>query len=112
MVYSGYTKQRILSLFWQGLKISAIVECLVLEDDIKTTKQGVPQFLKRYNSIARQPGSGSPPKLSLTNQKIIEDAMQEDDETTATQLQAKLADYGVYVSLATIIRSRADQCSH
>ena len=110
MVYSGYTKQRILSLFWQGLKISAIVECLVLEDDIKTTKQGVRQLLKRYrrySSIARQPGSGSPPKLSLTNQKIIEDAMQEDDETTATQLQAKLADCDVYVSLATIIRSRA-----
>ena len=32
--------------------------------------------------------------------------MEEDDETTATQLQAKLADFGVYVSLATILRNR------
>lgn len=32
--------------------------------------------------------------------------MEEDDETTATQLQAKLADHGVYVSLATILRNR------
>ena len=32
--------------------------------------------------------------------------MREDDETTATQLQAKLADYGMYVSLATILQNR------
>jgi len=30
----------------------------------------------------------------------------EDDETTATQLQAKLASHEIYVSLATILRSR------
>ena len=32
--------------------------------------------------------------------------MQEDDETTATQLQAKLAARGCYVSLTTILRNR------
>ena len=32
--------------------------------------------------------------------------MQEDDETSATQLLAKLASLGVYVSLTTIVRSR------
>ena len=32
--------------------------------------------------------------------------MENDDETTATQLQAKLADHGVYVSLTTILRNR------
>ena len=32
--------------------------------------------------------------------------MEEDDETTATQLQAKLASHGVYMSLATILRNR------
>ena len=32
--------------------------------------------------------------------------MREDDKTTATQLQAKLADYGIYVSLVTILRNR------
>ena len=32
--------------------------------------------------------------------------MQEDDETSATQLLAKLASLGVYVSLATIVRNR------
>lgn len=109
MVYSEYTKLRVLSLFWQGLKITEIVECLVLEDEILVSKQGVRQFLKRYShsgTIARKPGSGLPPKLSPAIQKLIEEAMRNDDETTATQLQAILANHGVYVSLATIVRNR------
>jgi len=56
--------------------------------------------------IARKPGSGLPAKLSPAVQQIIEDAMREDDETTATQLQAKLTSHEIYVSLATILRSR------
>ena len=109
MVFSDYTKQRILCLHWKGYKVSTIVEYLVLEDGIKVSKQGVRQFLKRYDNygtIARKPGSGQPPKLSPAIQQIIDDTMREDDETTATQLQAKLASYDIYVSLATILRSR------
>ena len=109
MVLSDYTKLRILSLHWQGYKISAIVECLVLEDNITIFKQGVRQFLKRYKdrgTIARKPGSGMASRLSPAHQQIIMQAMEEDDETTATQLQEKLASHGVYVSLATILRNR------
>ena len=109
MVYSDYAKQRILSLYWRGYKVSQIVEYLVLEDNIKSTKQGVRLFLKRYSmfkTIARKPGSGLPPKLTPSLQKLIEEAMQRDDETTATQLQAMLAAKGIYVSLSTIVRNR------
>ena len=45
-------------------------------------------------------------KLSPAIQQITESAMQEDDETTAIQLQSRLATCGIYVSLATILRSR------
>lgn len=110
MVFSEYTKLRILGLHWKGLKVSEIVECLVLEDEILVSKQGVRQFLKRYaksGTITRKEGSGMPPKLSADIQKLIEDTMQSDDETTATQLQAILADRRVYVSLATIVRNRS-----
>ena len=96
--FSDYTKQRILSLHWKGLKISLIVEYLVLEDGIGVSKQGTRQFLKRYHhykTIARKPGSGLPPRLSPAVQQLIEVAMREDDETTATQLQALLARYQV-----------------
>ena len=34
--------------------------------------------------------------------------MREDDETTATQIQAVLARYHIYVSLATIVRNRRE----
>lgn len=82
-----------------------------MEDGIQSTKQGVRQFLKRfkiYKSIARKPGSGLPPKLSPDLQKLIEDTMKNDDETTATQLQALLASKSIYVSLATIVRNRLE----
>ena len=111
MVFSDFTKQRILSLAWKGYTISGIVECLVLEEEIRVSKQGVRQFLKRfalYKTIARKPGSGLPPKLSPNVQLLIEEAMRQDDETTATQLQAKLASQYIYVSLATIVRSRLE----
>ena len=109
MVLSVYAKQRILSMYWQGCTVTEVVEILVLEDGIRVSKQGVRDFLKRYNqygTIARKPGSGSCPKLSTEVLQIIERAMRDDDETTATQLQAILAEKDVYVSLTTIIRNR------
>lgn len=109
MVMSEYTKLRVLSLHWRGLKVSAIAECLVLEDHIRVSKQGIRLFLKRYaitKTITRKPGSGYTVKLSREIQRLIDTAMHEDDETTATQLQARLAAHGVHVSLATIVRNR------
>ena len=79
------------------------IQCLVLEDGIVVSKQGICLFLKRYSqcgTIARKPGSGFPPKILPTFSLIVEQAMHEDDETTATQLQVKLAAHGVYVCLA------------
>ena len=50
MVLSDYSKLRILSLHWKGYTVSNVVGCLVLEDGIKASKQGVRQFLKRYHN--------------------------------------------------------------
>ena len=89
--------------------MSTIVDHLVLEDGIRVSKQGVHQFLKCYGNrgtIARKPGSGLPGKLSPSIQQITELAMHQDDEPTATQLQFKLATYGLYISLTTILRNR------
>ena len=109
MVLSDYAKLRILSLHWKGYKISSIVEHLVLEDGIIVSKQSVRLFLKRYSerdTIARKEGSGLPPKLSAAALEVIDTAMKEDVELTATQLQSKLAAKGIYVSLTTILRNR------
>ena len=110
MVFSDYTKLRILSLNWQGFRVSAIVEHLVLEDGIRVSKQGFRMFLKRFaarRTIARAQGSGFPSRITPEIKQIIKEAMREDDETTTTQLQAKLATHNVYVSLGTICRNRS-----
>ena len=109
MVLSDYTKLRILSMHWKGYKVSKIVDYLVLEDEIIVSKQSIRLFLKRFKergAIAKKAGSGLTLKISPTILQMIESAMREDDETTATQLQARLAADGIYVSLTTILCNR------
>ena len=109
MVLSDYTKLRILSMHWKGYKISKIADHLVLEDETIVSRQSIRLFLKRFRergTIARKTGSGVTLKLSPSVLGLIEAAMREDDETTATQLQARLAAHSVYVSLTTILRNR------
>ena len=110
MVMSEYIKLRVLSLHWQGYKVSFIAEPLVLEDGIKLSKEGIHWFLKRFaerNTTAWKPGSGCPLKLSPQVQELIKEALHNDDETTATQLQAMLASHRIYVSLCTIVCNRS-----
>ena len=83
----------------------SIVQCLVLEDRILVSKQGVRQYLIK---LARKPGSGLPPKLSPAILRLIDYTMCKDNETTATQLQSILATRQIYVSLSTIVRKRSE----
>ena len=74
MVLSDYIKLRILSLHWQGFKISKIADILVLEDATLISKQSIQIFLKRFRergTIARKPGSGLTLKLSPTILQVI-----------------------------------------
>ena len=108
MVLSDYTKLRILSLYWPGFKISKIVDILVLENATVVSRQFIQIFLKHFtecSTIGRKPGSGLTLKLLPTILQIIEFAMQEDDKITTTELQAKLAAHGCYISLTTILHN-------
>ena len=99
---------RIISLHWQGFKVSKISDILVLEDATVVLRQSIWIFLKHFkerDTIARKPGSGLPLNLSPTILKLIESAVRKDDQTTATQLLAKLAARGCYVSLTTILHN-------
>ena len=96
-------------MHWKHYKVSKIVDYLVLEDEIIVSKQSVCLFLKRFKkrgTIARKASSGLTLKLSPTILQMIEPAMREDDETTATQLQVRFTADGIYVSLTTILRNR------
>ena len=89
MVYSSYKQQRI--LYHSRLsKRSYTISRLLKNEGLTASRSGVAKFLKKYEktgSIARQPGSGRPTKITPEVLQIVENQMQFDDETTATQLQ-------------------------
>ena len=88
MVYSAYKKQRILYWFNKGLKAPSIAKALQ-EERLRCSRNGIAKFLKVYRatgSIARQPGSGRPSKITVEIKRIVEEQMKLDDETTAHQL--------------------------
>ena len=108
MVYSEYTKLRILHFHTQGYRPPAIQKCLNAEG-IAVSWRGVAKFIKRFFSrgtIARQPGSGRKTKITEEVRKVVEEQMRRDDETTASQLHVLLTRSGYNLDLRTILRCR------
>ena len=109
MVLSAHTKQRIIQLYLaRKISYGRIAEILKAEG-LKASKKSVWMTVQRYQShgmTLRKPGSGRPFKLRPEILKIIEDRLNEDDETTAVQLKRMLGERGYNVSKQTIIRAR------
>ena len=109
MVYSAYTKQRIVFYDAQNFKPPTIQKLLLEEEGLITTRQGITKFLKNYRltgAIDRCHGSGRPTKASVEVREIVEQQMRLDDETTAIQLHRLLVSKGHTISLSTILRCR------
>ena len=110
MVFSDYTKQRILYYYTQRLKAPSISKYLA-DEGITASRVGVHKFIRSYQqsaSIARRPGSGRKSKLTDEVKKVVEEKMREDDETTAMQLHQLLTARGYTMSVRTILRCRTD----
>ena len=108
MIYSSYKKQQILHFYFQGLKAPTIAK-LLKQESLSCTRAGVDLFLKKYKetgNLNRRIGSGRPSKLTSEINDLVEQRMQEDDETTAHQLHQLLCDRGYSISLKTILRCR------
>ena len=108
MVYSEYTKLRILHFHAQGCRPPAITKWLEREG-IAVSRRGVAKFITRFlrrGTIARQPGSGRKTKITDDIQRIVEHQMRQDDETTASQLHVLLSSLGYHLDLHTILRCR------
>ena len=109
MAYSEYTKKRILHFYREcQLQPSAIVKALE-DEGIKVSRSGVWRFLKRYGemgSIERKRGSGRPSVLTDDIKAIIEETMNNDDETTVSQLVTLLQERGHTLSMRTVLRCR------
>ena len=115
MVYSTYKKQRMLSLYSQGLKAPTIAKILREEEQLRCTRVGVAKFLKKFEetgSLSRRSGSGRPTKITAEIKEIVEQQMQRDDETTAVQLHHLLSSRGYSISLRSILRCRTPWDGH
>ena len=100
MVFTDYVKQRILFYHQQGRKSTEIRNHL-LGEGLIVSHVGIYmyRFLKRLEkcrTLARPRGSGRPSKITDEVKRIVEAQMQLDDETTAVQLCALLAQKGAY----------------
>ena len=109
MVFSEYTKQRIIFYYNRGLSPPTISNRL-LDEGINASRRGILKFLIRYKStgtIVRQPGSGGRTKITPEIKRLVEEKMQSDDETTAMQLHQLLTNHGYSISKRTILRCRS-----
>ena len=85
MVYSTYTRQRILHHYLEGHKAAPIAR-LLREDGVMASRVGISKFLAKFKekgSIGRRIGSGRPSKITAEMKKVVKDEMCGDDETTA-----------------------------
>ena len=107
-MFSEYTKQRILFFHQQGL-LSTSIKKELEKEGITASVVAIWKFLRRYEqhrTIQRLPGSGRRSIVTPSTEATIESRMEDDDETTASQLQTLLVSKGRSLSLSTIQRSR------
>ena len=110
MVLSTYAKQRMITLHEQGYKSPTVTKVLK-EEGIRVSRVTVYKFLKRYkstNTIWRREGSGCPSKITPAIRKLINERIEKDDETTATQLHQMLLQSSALISLQMILRCHAE----
>ena len=108
--YSLYKRQRIISLSEDGHKLPTIAKILH-EENLVASRQGIQKFLKRYESsgaISRKEGTGKKSKVTEDIRRLIDEKMEEDDETSGMQLQKMLLQYGHRLSKSTILKCRRE----
>ena len=104
-LYGDYKYQRILYYHRQGHKPPAIAK-LLQEESLKCTRMGIYKFIKKYEKFGTfsvVPGAGRPTLITSEIKQLVDQRMEEDNETTATQLCEILVEKGHKMSLKTII---------
>ena len=110
MVYSWYTKKRIVYYYERGYHAPTIAR-LLLEEDIIASRVGIAKLIRKYSetrTIVRRPGSGRPTVITPEIKTFVEEKMREDDEATAEQLHRSLISCGFRILKKTILRCRKD----
>ena len=110
MVFSQYTKKRILFHYRSGKKAPTIQK-LLKEEDISASVFGIRKFIVRYDktgTLLCKHGSGTTSKITPEIEAVVEGAIENDDETTSKELQRILRKEGHNISVATILRCRRE----
>ena len=110
MVFSEYTKKRILFYSSKGQRAPTIAK-LLEKEGIVVSRRGVDAFLNRVQqtgTIARRSGSGRPSKRTEEAKQIVQACMRADDKTTVKEARAKLREAGHDLSLSTTLRCRKE----
>ena len=78
-------------------------------EQIYVSKSGVWRFLKGYKErgdIQRKRGSGRPTVICEEAREMVDQKMEEEDETTTNELQCHLESQGHSVSASSVLRCR------
>ena len=105
MVFTCYTKQRILYYYLHGRRAPTIAK--LIREGVEVSRVGVAKFLAKFKEtgcISRTPGSGRPLKLTGEIKTVVDEKKREDDETTAFQFHELLVASGFKISLRTVLR--------
>ena len=73
----------------------------------EASRYGILKFIRKFEQtgrIGRRIGSSRPTVITIL--KVVEDQMQQDDETTAAQFYPLLRENGYNISLRTILRCK------
>ena len=103
-----YARERIRQMLSEGSTCREVATALSREG-IHTCHQTVwrlERHIKAHGTVLPLPKSGRPTKLTDTALKKIDDAMSQDDETTAKELVTALQEAGVPVSKSTALKGR------
>ena len=95
-------------LYQNGFKPPKIAKILS-EEGLPGSREEIHKFLRKFQEtgcLNRHPGSGRPSKLTVEIQRLVEEQMKQDDETTAYQLHALLLSKGYSLSLRLVLRCR------
>ena len=86
------------------MKAPTIAKILLHEEGIVVTRVGVHDFIRWVEERGRAPGSGRPSKVVAAVKAIVDRQMQDDNETTSTQIHTMLCARGYDLSFLRTIR--------
>ena len=102
------TRRRVIYLHQRSMKLKDI-QSRLKEEEIFVSKTSLCLLIKKYKTFGIVSDKLRPlqsRKLKLEHLSLIDDTLAHDDETSTTELRAKLLEIGLNVSRSTVQRAK------